>query len=417
MKIKKLLSIFFLLTILSCSDKNDIEIEIEENLSPTLFEITLDQINDRSCNISWTSSEDPENLNITYEVYLNNELIEDNVNVLNYSFKSLIEDTQYNGKIIASDGLKKTSISFTFRTEPFTPLIYDGSVYLFTQQDVIDFGKNTYNIITGTLSIMSETGTKTDITDLTPLIDLMEVRGIVKITYSSLSNLEGLNNLTTIGDFITIHDNFSLLNLNGLENVVTITDKLWIFSNPLLEDISVFNKVTSIGGDISISANPKLKNIEILKEITNMRYLAIYENEILENINGFNNVKQVKFSIDINNNKELANISGFNNLVTIEGGLWISDSNITKLEFLNLIEIKEDFGIINNRSLQTLNGFKNLKNVFGNVLYIWNNSNLDNFCGITPLLENDGFSGSFSIVDNLYNPSITDILNGLCQPK
>ncbi len=413
MKINSFFGVLLAIIILGCSGDNEVEENV--NLAPTNFEITIGQISDRSATITWTSSSDPENSNISYQIFLNNELIENNISQLIYTFNKLSYETNHTGKIVATDGIKKTTTDFSFKTQSFTPLIFDGNVALFSQQEVNDFGENTYNIITGTLNITSKTDDPVDIIDLSPLIDLMEVHDQVQIKYTQLTNFEGLNNLTQINNSLRIHDNNSLINFNGLEKIESIANNLHIFNNSLLEDIIGFNHVLSIVGGLNISYNPKLKDIDIFKSIDKIFYVAIYENESLESVSGFENITEVDLSVDINENQLLNNITAFAKLTTIGDGLFIQKSKITNLNFPNLETIGGPVMITDNQNLASLNGLEKLSTISGSVFYIWNNSSLIDFCGISSLIINDGVSGNISISGNSFDPSLSDFANENCS--
>ena len=93
-----------LLTILSnvtgCTKEQEIAFETEpaiENIAPKGFYIIVDTTTDKDAIIAWKPSIDPEGENITYALYLNEELITDNYSDLSYSFKNLSPETQYVG--------------------------------------------------------------------------------------------------------------------------------------------------------------------------------------------------------------------------------------------------------------------------------------------------------------------------------
>lgn len=416
MKSKILLQLIFIVTFYSCNGDSNNDIDTNLNLAPSSFEISVNQITDRSATITWTPSLDPEKGNITYQIFLNNEPLENKTNSLIYNFIDLLSETNYTGKIIASDGIYNTTVDFSFKTQSFIPLIYNGNVSLTNQQEVINFGKKKYNIINGKLDIYSLSSSASNITDLSPLLDLMEVQGDVEIKLSSLSNLEGLNNLTKINNSLNIYYNQSLISLKGLDEIISISKNLKIYNNNLLENINTLNKVSNISGDINISHNPKLLIINILKEVSSINNIAIYSNESLESIQGFEKVNEIKYNLDINNNKVLNSISGFNDLTNIGVGLYISDSNINNLQFSKLNTVGGPIELINNKSLQNLSGFSNLTTVDGSYFYIWNNNSLFNFCDIISLVKNGGIKGAFSISGNLYNPTANDLKNDNCKP-
>ena len=82
-------------------------------------------------------------------------------------------------------------------------------------------------------------------------------------------------------------------------------------------------------------------------------------------------------------------LDGLETLLSIDGNLTISETNITNLD-----------------------GLQNLTHVGGNVI-IENNNLLSDFCGLYALIENNGIGGDLIIENNLYNPTAGDILDEL----
>lgn len=96
------------LAIASCSD--------DDNVPPSNFEIIIDELTRFSATISWSESVDENDDTVTYSVFLNDTLVEDNLLDLSFNFTELDEDTTYDGEIVSSDGVNNTSVSFNFTT-------------------------------------------------------------------------------------------------------------------------------------------------------------------------------------------------------------------------------------------------------------------------------------------------------------
>ncbi len=66
-------------------------------------------------------------------------------------------------------------------------------------------------------------------------------------TGNDITNLQGLENLTSISGHLNILYNSNLVNLQGLENITSIGGDLVLFSNPSLVNLEGLNNLTSIG--------------------------------------------------------------------------------------------------------------------------------------------------------------------------
>ncbi len=174
-----------------------------------------------------------------------------------------------------------------------------------------------------------------------------QIAGNLIISGDGITNLNGLENLTSIGVTLKIINNNNLSSLNGLENIETIGGRLYIENNPLLTGLSGIENVTSIGGQLSVSSNSSLSS---LTELVN-----------LASVGG---------GIIILNNDALAGFSGLDNLTSIWGGLTISNNgaitNLTGLE--NVTSIGGSLTIHNNDILTNLIGIDNLSSIGGSLL-------------------------------------------------
>ena len=123
-----IISCFLLALFYNCSkdeniindDNNREDTDITTNLPPTNFNISIEQIKYNSVLLKWDKSTDPENTTIKYSIYLENNLIQDNISELELKLEDLTEITTYNGYIIAEDENKKTTkVNFTFTTKKY----------------------------------------------------------------------------------------------------------------------------------------------------------------------------------------------------------------------------------------------------------------------------------------------------------
>ena len=119
-------TLLIIFLIIGCSKDdtiNEIAEEEEEeiiNLAPNNFDIEIIDISSEGATINWNEAIDPENDTVTYDIYLNQELVIENISDLTYEFIDLEELTDYSGKIIAEDTENnQTEVTFSFQTEKY----------------------------------------------------------------------------------------------------------------------------------------------------------------------------------------------------------------------------------------------------------------------------------------------------------
>ena len=69
---------------------------------------------------------------------------------------------------------------------------------------------------------------------------------------------------------------------------------------------------------------------------------------------------------------------------------------------------------ISNTEIMDVGHLSNLITCSGPIL-ITNNLSLEYYCGLQPLMKSGNFSDTFTISDNLMNPSIQDIIDADCS--
>jgi len=293
-----------------------------------------------------------------------------------------------------------------------------------------------------------------------------EIEGDVRIIGDDISNLNGLNVLTSIEGSLIIVLNDILINLTGLENLTYISGNLEVgtfdinyVGNPSLNSLTGLENLDSIGGDFFIYANGALESLSGLESLasisgslsithnTTLTSLAGLEtliligggiliggpfvgNVSLNSLTGLNNVTSIGGNLQIKHNDALANLSGLDNLNTIGGNLWLYDvdnlSNLTGLENLasiggSLIIGYDYYGFGGNNSLVDLTGLDNLSSIEGDITIEGNPSLLS----LTGLENLTSIGGNLKIgyyhctmFGGLYrwgNPSLTSLtgLNNL----
>lgn len=322
-----------------------------------------------------------------------------------------------------------------------TENVFTGTVHLYTQEQVNNFGANHYTSVDGEIDISGNT-----INSLASLSDLIMANGILNINNTQLTSLNGLNNLRYVGGMFDIYNNPLLLNFNGLNNLEKVNNSFSIRNNASLINCNGLNnlKYISNGGDFSIENNNNLENLSGLDNLKGVSFslhisynskltsisalsnleiinieIYINDNPLLQSLNGLEKIKKVE-RLYIINNQALTNLNGLNNIESVGWVIKIdSNNNLTSLNGLEKVttlaltgEITSYLEITGNSNLTSLIGLQNLSIMGGSNrnLKIINNTNLSGFCPLKTLLTNNQNFNSFNISNNLTNPNISYIL-------
>ena len=179
-------------------------------------------------------------------------------------------------------------------------LIMDGSIDVF--QKNIDTGVKVRGTISATPKnhlgmywqepskfcdegIIDNIDTQADITQ----IEECDFIGYLKIENTSLTNLNGLENITFVDEGVSIDNNPSLTSLSGLDNLVYL-------------------------GDLRISNNPSLTSLKGLESLISTDQFSIGGNQSLASLSGLDNITEVYAGLIITGNQSLTSLSGLENL-------------------------------------------------------------------------------------------------------
>jgi hypothetical protein len=295
-------------------------------------------------------------------------------------------------------------------------ITFEGDVSLLNQYDVDSFGANGYTKIDGDIIIGDPNAVTysgggilypiSNITNLDALSGLTQVTGAINIRGTNdLNNLEGLSCLKSSGS-LGFYFNISLSNLDGLNNLTTLDTYLGIDYNNALNDVNGLSNLTGGSMGIQFSRNETLSNLDGLSGITSLSGIDLDRNPNLSNIDGLNNLNTItsgssqNYSIQLSASSTIEantyangfnnltsvngrillgttsswqtpvnsiNINGFNSLTSIGGNLTISQYYLNNTTgFSNLTTIDGIFyvtGTSSNTTNPTLNGFNSLENV------------------------------------------------------
>jgi hypothetical protein len=314
----------------------------------------------------------------------------------------------------------------------------------FTNQEQIDnFQINYPNCtqIEGDL-IVGDFGT--NITNLDGLNVLTSIGGDLYITQSIyLNNLMGLINVTFIGQTLGINNTDVLTSLVGLNNLAFIGNNLAINNNSALTSLTDLNNLTFVGGSLEICWNYSLTNMIGLENITSIGgNISIHSNSILStcdlpwlceylsnpvgivdiygNAAGCNDPPEIASVCGIVltclpsgnyyffEQSEIDNFKGnYSNCAILEGNVLVEGiSNINNLNGLNEVTyIGGNLDISYNYSLTSLTGLNNLGTIGGR-LKIERNDDLTSLAGLEGLTS---IGGDLRIKYNHFLTSLTEL--------
>ena len=193
-----------------------------------------------------------------------------------------------------------------------------------------------------------------DITNLNGLINLTSIGNLEIGRYDggcpSLASLSGLDNLNSVGS-IEISNNTSLLNLNGLNNLTSIWGSIYIYNNGALTSLSGLENIDTIYS-LRIKNNDALVSLSGLNNLTALEgvwiwgsELVIEDNDALINLTGLESLTSLYKGIEgwgsnisIHDNDALISLQGIENVdtATIQ---YISLQNNQSLSICNVLSI------------------------------------------------------------------------------
>ncbi|MDO6518467.1 fibronectin type III domain-containing protein [Zobellia uliginosa] len=112
------LSLIGLFAIGCNNDDHDSPKPTTENQKPGTFTVQVSQITENSALLSWNTAVDPDDDLVSYTLFLEGNELKTKLETTNFPLESLTAQTDYKGKVVASDGNGNTSeATFTFTTE------------------------------------------------------------------------------------------------------------------------------------------------------------------------------------------------------------------------------------------------------------------------------------------------------------
>ncbi len=231
-----------------------------------------------------------------------------------------------------------------------------------------------------------------------------EIEGSVTIRGADITNLNGLNVLTSIGGSLSIYENHMMSNLNGLDNLTAVGGYLLISNNNTLASLSGLGNLSSVNGFCNITNNALLTDLTGLDNLNQIGSLEISNNPELNSLNGLGNLVKIEGIVSVTDNAVLSDFSGLNKLDSIGSTFYITGNDkMTNLAGLNnLRTIGGDVDIPLNAALINFSGLDNLTSVGGHI-WIVDNAALTSLKGFENLITIGGY------LMLKYNTALTNI--------
>lgn len=210
-----------------------------------------------------------------------------------------------------------------------------------TDQAQVDALKNEYPNCTDIPGSLVITG---NVVSLANLSQIKSVSSQMIISGTNLTNLQGLENLTTIGGSMQIVNNSSLISLIGIRD---LTGNL----------------------AFDIRQNSSLSSLQGLEKIKSMRLLQVQNNPSLTSFEALDSLTTVTGTVNFSGPLPITNFDGLENLVSTGDFLIQNIHSLTSLHGLEKLTHIGTFSISNNNGLTSLDGLENLRILGGLALF------------------------------------------------
>ncbi len=196
----------------------------------------------------------------------------------------------------------------------------EGDVTFIYQQDVDHFliAYPDCAHITGNLNIGEFGNVNTTVSDISGLNSIMAIDGNLNISNTLLTNLQGLQNLTSLEGRLFVHENNDLTTLEQLSNL-TETGGLEIYSNEQLLSLTGLENISGVYGNLRLGYNQSLQNVSLTNMELVSGYLEIINNLSLVSLSELNSLTFIGSNVWIGQNSQLVNLEGLESLTTVDG--------------------------------------------------------------------------------------------------
>jgi len=256
------------------------------------------------------------------------------------------------------------------------------------------------------------TNLKSDITDLSPLggikyartlqiwnneflqtlsgLNIQSARGITIVFNDALLDVEGLNNITELGDSFSAQNNPLLASITGINNLSTVEYFFVVGGNHSLVNIDL-PKLTSVGSKMSITSNNDLSSVAFTG-LSSLNSLLISNNDLINNQVHIPLIDTIN-ELQIRNNDGLTDLSIFQHIDHVSGEWDITNNpNLVNYNIPSLCQSisnnpEEVFIEDNGPGYETLNEIQmhcGISNDCPQGYYFYDQPSIDNFKSMYP---------------------------------
>ena len=189
-----------------------------------------------------------------------------------------------------------------------------------------------------------------------------EVTGELEISGADIVDLGPLSVLTTVGDWLNIHDNALLETIGAFSNLSYVDGTVLISDNVALTGVTGFGALESTGGGILFYDNHKLVTVDAFHALQSTGdNIDFWFHDSLTTVSGFGALHTAGWSLEFGGNPVLVEIPDFESLKTISSSLFIMINDLLPgiTGFQNLEYVDWSFTVMENPMVDTLCGFYN----------------------------------------------------------
>jgi len=190
--------------------------------------------------------------------------------------------------------------------------------------------------------------------------DCTEIEGFVNINGEGITNLNGLSDLHSIGEYLWLQECYDLTSLSGLSNLDTIGGWLSIDGSSVLtnlQGLEGINYLTYLG----LSYNWGLTSLEGLNNLDSIEGCLYFQHNGLIDFSGLDNLKKINGCLDITWHDNLVSFSGLSSLQYVGDYFWIQTiGSLTSISALSNLESIAGSIFISETGLTSLEGLDNI---------------------------------------------------------
>jgi hypothetical protein len=246
--------------------------------------------------------------------------------------------------------------------------------------------------------------------DVAALAGVTCIKGSLEIRGATLSDLSGLESLTSVGELLIGPPpplsfggagNPALTSLHGLEHLKGV-HALRIEGNPLLTDLGALSGLTFVTGDLEVMSNAALTSLEGLHAISRAGDVKISDNAALANLRGLRGLTAVDGFTLLRNGL----VQSFDGMAALDyfgpTGLTVyGNAALVDFSGLEVTSIGADFRVNDNASLTSFKGLEKVR-LLAWTVDIGKNPKLTSIKELAAVTE---IRGTVTIADNPLLPS------------